>query len=102
MLPTLDISGHLLRLERRVSERLAEAGEFIRHIPRTVSADEVHFSEFGGNRSRLQERLEDHGLVERVVNGDGNCQVFASYDMLSISRGRGISASHLCHVRKTM
>jgi len=95
VLPTLDISGHLSRLERRVSERLAEAGDFIRHIPRTVSVDQVHFSELAGDRSRLQERLEDHGLVERVVSGDGNCQVFASYNMLSISKGRGLSATHL-------
>lgn len=102
VLPTLDISGHLSRLERRVSERLAEAGDFVRHIPRTVSVDEVHSSELAGDRSRLQERLEDHGLVERVVSGDGNCQVFASYNLLSISKGRGQSATHLCQEWSTM
>ena len=62
-------------MERRVSERLAEAGDFIRHIPRTVSAGETHFREISDDRARLQERLEDHGLCEHVVKGDGNCQV---------------------------
>ena len=74
-LPALDIGGYLARQERRVSERLAEAGTFIRHIPRTVSGDETHLSEISHDRMRLQERLEGHGLSERAVKGDGNCQV---------------------------
>ena len=75
MLPALDLGGHLVRLERRVSERLAEAGDFIRHIPRTISSDEAAFSETNEDRLRLQERLLDNGLCERTVEGDGNCQV---------------------------
>ena len=75
MLPALDFGGHLVRLERRVSERLAEAGDFIRHIPRTISSDEAAFSETNEDRVRLQERLLDNGLCERTVKGDGNCQV---------------------------
>lgn len=78
LLPALDVGRHLARIERRLSERLAEAGDFIRHIPRTVSADEAQlFSlpEISSDRARLQERLDEHGLCERTVTGDGNCQV---------------------------
>lgn len=78
LLPAHERAGHLARVERRVSERLAEAVDFIRHIPRTVSAERGHLSHFwksGGERSRLQERLDGNLLCERVMTGDGNCQV---------------------------
>ena len=76
-LPAHESSAFLARLERRVSERLAEAGDFIRHIPRTISSEEASgsFNGASADRSRLQQRLRDYSLCERVVKGDGNCQV---------------------------
>ena len=76
-LPAHESSAFLARVERRVSERLAEAGDFIRHTPRTLSSEEASgsFDGASADRSRLQQRLRDYSLCERVVKGDGNCQV---------------------------
>ena len=45
------------------------------HAP--ISSEEASgsFDSTSTDRSRLQQRLHDYSLCERVVEGDGNCQV---------------------------
>lgn len=65
-----------VRLERTLSERLAESGSLTQHIPRTNSVEEPRcYSEVSADRQRMQERLARYSLCEREVKGDGNCQV---------------------------
>ncbi len=77
-----------LRLDRTVSERLAEAVG-VQHRPRTNSAassEELGYGSARSDRERLLGRLATYGLCEREVKGDGNCQV----------RGAGASAGWRC------
>ena len=65
-----------LRLERTLSDRLAECSSLTQHIPRTNSIEEGPcYSELSAERQRMQERLFRYSLCEREVKGDGNCQV---------------------------
>lgn len=75
-LPDMHEDDRQLRLERTLSERLAECGSLTQHIPRTNSVEEGPcYSELSTERQRMQERLARYSLCEREVKGDGNCQV---------------------------
>ncbi|CAL8470675.1 g10217 [Coccomyxa elongata] len=87
-LPELHTDHQQLRLERTLSERLAESGSLTQHIPRTNSVEEAPcYSEISADRQRMQERLAMYSLCEREVKGDGNCQFRALSDQLYRSPG---------------
>jgi hypothetical protein len=87
LLPDHGADARQVRLERTVSERLAEATGFTQHIPRTNSVEEPpSYSELSLDRKRLKERLAMYSLCEREVKGDGNCQVGLSVRVFSAGK----------------
>lgn len=72
-------------LARSLSANLAQRHgvSFTRLVPRPNSVRPLPAAEPAAvHRERLQQRLAMYALVERVVQGDGNCQFRALSDQL--------------------
>ena len=79
-------------LGRRMTRQLSDVTAYVKHRPR-VNSVEINPDDFLTDREVLAKRLVKYSLTERVVKGDGNCQVSVGQVLLRRSKHRLVCRS---------